>query len=204
MVSTPQRPDSGTRNVPGPEPSEPGPEPSEPGPEPSEPGPEPSERWVPDRSLPPYRHRLGQTPHPRTHPQGHGYGAAEPVSGPLTHENWRQHEAWLFGVDLFNHRYWWEAHECWEAAWRVSPDAVTGHFLKGLIQSAAALLKWEQGNDRGRFRLWRRAGEHLRCVDERMPVFMGLDVASFVAQMTSLWGPAAGEIPKLHLRDIDK
>ena len=168
-------------------------------------------RWVPDLPFPRYRHRLGETPHPRTHPLGHSFGVPDPHGLPLTQDNWRQHEAWLFGVDLFNHGYWWEAHEWWEAAWRVSQQQSTRHLLQGLIQTAAALLKWEEGNHRGREGLWSRAEDHLRHVGTGGTRCMGLQVTSFIQQMGRLWAahatapPTAADsvLPRLQLTDVD-
>lgn len=48
----------------------------------------------------------------------------------------------LWAVDLYNHGYYWEAHEAWEHLWkRCERDAVLGSFLQGLIQCAGAALK---------------------------------------------------------------
>ncbi len=135
------------------------------------------------RSLPPYRHRLGTTPHPRTHPEGHSYGQPEPDSPPLSGANWQRHTAFLRGVHLFNHGYWWEAHEQWEAAWRRDPDPVVRSFLQGLIQSAAALLKREAGSDRGCRALWERGAMNLGQAAARFPICAGVDIAVFTQQM---------------------
>jgi hypothetical protein len=29
-------------------------------------------------------------------------------------------DAFLWGLDLFNHYYYWEAHEAWEGLWQVA------------------------------------------------------------------------------------
>ena len=48
----------------------------------------------------------------------------------------------LYGVDLYNHGYLWEAHEAWEGLWhQAKRDALQAEFLQGLIQCAAAALK---------------------------------------------------------------
>ena len=93
--------------------------------------------------LPEYAHRPGQTIHPNKS-GGHSYMAEAPAERPLTAENFIIHQEYLFGVDLYNKGYFWEAHVYWEAAWngsRRTGDA--GNFLKGLILLAAARLKWE-------------------------------------------------------------
>jgi predicted metal-dependent hydrolase len=44
------------------------------------------------------------------------------------------------GLELFNERRFWEAHEAWEAAWRVEAGEVR-QLLHGLIQIAAGYFK---------------------------------------------------------------
>ncbi|ANT54464.1 hypothetical protein MEA186_01356 [Mesorhizobium amorphae CCNWGS0123] len=51
-----------------------------------------------------------------------------------------------WGVDLFNHGYYWEAHEAWEPLWHAAKRS-TQHrpFFKGLILLAAAGVKIREG-----------------------------------------------------------
>ena len=145
--------------------------------------PDPSlHRYLPLIPFPPYRHLPGVTPHPHTHPDGHNYNAEEEYAGPsLTVENWRKNDAYLYGVDLCNHAYWWEAHEAWEGLWKLEgKESLCRVYLQGLIQTAAALIKWRQGNRRGVEKLWEQAKQKLERVDGEAPVYMGLDIASFV------------------------
>lgn len=45
-------------------------------------------------------------------------------------------------MDLFNHGFFWEAHEAWEFAWLQYPRLSSeGLFIRGCIQTAAALVK---------------------------------------------------------------
>jgi hypothetical protein len=120
-------------------------------------------RYLPHFDLPAYRHVPRMTPHPRTAADGHSVDTSEPVCEPLTNLNWSQHVTWLFGVDLFNQAYWWEAHEQWEAAWKQA-EGDTAHLLQGMIQLGAALIKWNLGNDRGREGLWSRSHQHLHQI----------------------------------------
>jgi len=47
-----------------------------------------------------------------------------------------------WGADLFNHGFYWEAHEAWESLWILAPpQSASRHGLQGLIQVAAAMLK---------------------------------------------------------------
>ncbi|MCU0492156.1 MAG: DUF309 domain-containing protein [Chloroflexaceae bacterium] len=87
--------------------------------------------------------------------------------------------AYLEGIKLFNEGHFWHAHEQWEACWLQSaePEAT---FYKGIIQSAAALVKWQQGNRRGMRRNWQKSQRKL----EQLPAtLLGLDVRAFEHSM---------------------
>jgi hypothetical protein len=44
-----------------------------------------------------------------------------------------------WGIDLFNHGYYWEAHEAWEPLWHAAKQSIQHRqFFKGLILLAAA------------------------------------------------------------------
>jgi hypothetical protein len=59
---------------------------------------------------------------------------------------------------LFNHGYYWEAHEAWEGVWIAAGRAgVDANFLKGLIKLAAAGVKAREGRVAGVQRHSRRA-----------------------------------------------
>ena len=93
-----------------------------------------------DRPFPTYRFVPGQSPHPRRDPQGHSYGQPEPTPPLFTPEEWWDSEWYLYGIDLYNHGYWWECHEVFEGLWHaVGPDSPQGQFLQALIQVAAAI-----------------------------------------------------------------
>lgn len=99
-----------------------------------------------EKPFPPYRYIPGQAPHPLRDPGGHSRGqAAEPLES-FDPAGWRSCQSYLYGIDLFNYGFWWEAHEaletCWVAAGRTT---VAGLFLQGLIQIAVACLKQYQG-----------------------------------------------------------
>ena len=95
-------------------------------------------------------------------------------------EKWRENEAWLYGVDLWNHGFLWEAHEAWESIWRVPYDAEQSEFLRGMIQCAAAGLKLAIGNAGSATKLAQAGLERLEHV-RLSPTgrYMGLDVRSF-------------------------
>ncbi|MCH7686501.1 MAG: DUF309 domain-containing protein [Planctomycetes bacterium] len=117
-------------------------------------------RFAPDQRLPPYSYVPGRFPHPVSDPQGHSFGA-DPLPAELLEPNrWQTCRAYLYGVDLFNHGYYWEAHEAWEGLWHAcGRTGPTGWFLKGLIKLAAAGVKAREENTRGMQRHARRAAE---------------------------------------------
>lgn len=99
-------------------------------------------RYCPQMPFPSYRHIPGVTPHPIRDPLGHSYGMEEVVDEkPLPPEMWKQNKAYLYGVDLYNFAYWWEAHEAWEGLWHQAEDTYR-LFLQGLIQVSASLIKY--------------------------------------------------------------
>lgn len=116
-----------------------------------------------DRPFPAYRHLPGTTPHPERDRHGHMYGVRLPPAVGLTAEGWSKNEDYLFGVDLFNAGYYWEAHTYWERLWAVDgiePEA--RDFLQGLVQLAAACLKCKLGEIGGARKLLTRARASLR------------------------------------------
>lgn len=107
-------------------------------------------RLVPDVAFPPYTFVPGRTPHPVRDPAGHLFGKPPDTPPPLAPAHWRDSRAYLHGVDLFNHGYYWEAHEVWEGLWHAAGRAGrTADFLRGLIKLAAAGVKVRQGQPRG-------------------------------------------------------
>jgi predicted metal-dependent hydrolase len=73
-----------------------------------------------------------------------------------------------YACDLFDHRYYWEAHEVWEAEWRgLDRDSSEAWLLQGLILAAAFALKHHQGVADGARTLLDRCHLGLRAVVER-------------------------------------
>ncbi|HEX9751073.1 MAG TPA: DUF309 domain-containing protein [candidate division Zixibacteria bacterium] len=135
------------------------------------------------RLFPAYRFVPGQKPHPRRDPAGHSYGLPEPQPdwATLAPEKWRDCELYLYGIDLYNHGYWWECHEELEAIWhRVQSNHVQSEFLKGIIQIAAANLRRfmnsQVQSETPGASLATKALEHLEIVPA---TYMGVDVDQF-------------------------
>lgn len=103
------------------------------------------------------------------------------------------------GAELFDRGDWWHAHEAWEDGWR----ALTGphrHYLKGLIQLAAANHHLARGNRRAAQRLFDGAAGHLAGSQPlRWPFDTGLLLAACAAAAVRLeaGGPVAPVRPGL-------
>lgn len=94
---------------------------------------------------------------------------------------WGESLDYLYGVDLLNAGFCWEAHEALEFWWKGLGRAGHGReamVVRGLIQVAAARIKREVGDETGVRRLLERAGENFRgCAPG--DVVMGLDAGAW-------------------------
>jgi hypothetical protein len=139
-------------------------------------------RYLPDRRFPAYAYLPGRDPHPTRDPRGHSHGARVDTATYLPADRWKENEEYLFGVDLYNHGFLWEAHEAWENLWHLAKgDADQASFLQGLIQCSAASLKVPMGQPNGLAKLAEIGTSRLEAVARSAgPTFMGLDVPAFV------------------------
>ena len=128
------------------------------------------------RALPPYRYVPGWMPHPFRHAGGHMYtDGSAPAHAPWDHRvEWSTDPTAMFAADLFDHRYFWEAHEAWEAMWHECPrPSLDRDVLQSLIQTAAAILQTHLGAhrsarmllDRARDRMDQAGVSHHRGID---------------------------------------
>ena len=153
-------------------------------------------RFVPGEPFPAYAYVTGRFPHPTRDPRGHSFGHRPIEPPPLTTENWSSSQTYLFGCDLFNHGYYWEAHEVWEGLWQAcGRRGTTADFLKGLIKLAAAGVKAREGRPLGVARHAARATELFRLVCRQLNglQYLGFQIDWLVA--------LAGELPQ-HLIPI--
>lgn len=144
-------------------------------------------RLAPELPLPPYSYVSGQFPHPVSHPDGHSHGVRPtPVSAPDPLQ-WRECRPYLFGLDLFNHGFYWEAHETWEQLWHAcGRSGPTAGFLRGLIKLAAAGVKVREGQPKGVRSHAERAAQLFRQLVGGH--FMGLalpDLIAFAEQLAA-------------------
>lgn len=147
-------------------------------------------RLLPEVPLPPYSYVTGRFPHPLRDPAGHRMGHDTSSPPPPDPARWSASREYLYGLDLFNHGFYWEAHEAWEGLWHaLGRQGVAASFFKGLIKLAAAGVKAREGRPDGVRRHARRAAELLDGVrsqsgGERR--YFGLDLDELVAWARAL------------------
>jgi hypothetical protein len=145
-------------------------------------------RYCPELPLPPYSYVTGLAPHPTRDPAGHSYGRHEPPPAPLNELNYRASLPYLYGLDLFNHGFYWEAHEAWEALWHAAGrTGPTAALLKGLIKLAAAGVKAREGRAAGVRQHAQRAAELVREAQSRQtPRMFGLSLTDLIVAAESV------------------
>lgn len=148
-------------------------------------------RLVPDEPLPPYSYVPGQYPHPHSHPAGHSHGKKSTIPPCPDPDHWEECRAYLVGLDLFNHGYYWEAHEAWESLWHAcGRRGLAAQFFKGLIQLAAAGVKAREEKWPGFLGHAHRAGQLFQEVACHLPapatLFMGLPIKDLHTWAVSL------------------
>jgi hypothetical protein len=105
-------------------------------------------RFRPELNFPPFTYVPGRAP-PAHDPAAKGLDEA-PLPACASPDQWAESATFWFGVDLFNHGYYWEAHEAWESLWLlVGRRGDAADFLKGLIKLAAAGVKAREGRPAG-------------------------------------------------------
>jgi len=102
----------------------------------------PPRRYAQGLKLPAYRFIPGVHPHPIKDPLGHSHQKPHLPAWTLVlnPSSYSTHLGYLYGIDLFNQRYWWECHELFEGIWKATNSTDTKNALQSLIQIAAILL----------------------------------------------------------------
>jgi len=154
------------------------------------------------RNFPPYRYVPGLHPHPTNSPDGHSYENEDEDHEKWNSDLWKNNEDYLFGIDLYNYHYYWEAHEAWEGLWIAAVRNSSEHrFLQGLIKCGAALLKVRMAEYQiqdliGARNLSKSGMSLLSQVGQ--DEFMGLDIPNFLEEYENFIEPInADKIPKV-------
>ena len=110
---------------------------------------------------------------------------------------WRSSIDYLYGVDLFNYRYWWEAHETWEGIWvAVGRRTAMGQFMQGLIQVSVAHLKGFQGLNASADRLLRKAFTRMA---RSGGTFLGIEIEIFKRDVEAYFTGTRASAPLIQL-----
>jgi predicted metal-dependent hydrolase len=166
-------------------------------------------RYLPGKPLPPYSYVTGHFPHPTSDPEGHMYGGEHPVPAAPDPFRWSDSPDYLYGIDLFNHGYYWEAHEQWEGLWHAcGRTGAIADFLKALIKLAAAGVKARERRPAGVTRHARRAAELFQSVAEQAAgstsSFMGLDLRQLARQASELAASPPATAPNTPLPEVER
>jgi hypothetical protein len=149
-----------------------------------------------DLPFPSYTYVPGKSPHPIRELDGHSYGQPEPHVERFDPAQWRDCREYLFGVDLFNAKFYWESHEQWEAVWHcVGRKGTIADLLKGLIKLSAAGVKLFEERPAGVERHARRAEELFGFVRQTSPQLCGFDLLELERHATN--------VAELDLRSAD-
>ena len=148
-------------------------------------------RLVPDRLFPPYAYLPGRYPHPVRDPGGHSFGHKPDEPEAPDPMRWRECGDYLYGIDLFNHGFYWEAHEAWEGLWHaLGRRGVTATYVQALINFAAAGFKARWGNARGVRANAQTAAKLFASAARQLGPdsghYMGLDVQALLLWTTGL------------------
>ncbi|MEO6727023.1 MAG: DUF309 domain-containing protein [Blastocatellia bacterium] len=104
-------------------------------------------------------------------------------------------EAYLRGAALFNAGKFFECHDAWEEIW-LKAEGEEREFLHAMIQAAAALHHFQQGNLKGAKSVGGRAIEKLNVLPS---VMMQLDTCAFRAALGQYLSVANAPLPDVKL-----
>lgn len=148
------------------------------------------DRYLPQYPLPKLRYMPGKCPKDEKRDDIPKFNLQK-----LNEENWKRNKTYLYGIDLFNAGFYYEAHEVWEELWfetgKTSPE---GQFLQALIQLSAAELKNRLREEKPAKRLLQSARKILLDLCEREGIiknsYRGLSLKELLASLEK------GEAPK--------
>ena len=103
------------------------------------------------------------------------------------------------GIQLFNDKKFFEAHEIWEEKW-IDTVADERHLLQGLIQVAAGFYKLQVGMPQGTFKLLEKATGHLRAIPTN---YYGVDLESLLKSVDQ-WQQTSRAMIEEFRTDYDK
>lgn len=135
---------------------------------------------MPDISLPSHAHVPGSGSVPDLVPLERAKDLALPVTRAA---EWQENVPYLYGHDLLQAGYYWEAHEVWEAVWLATPaNSPERLLLQALIQNTNARLKSGMQRENAAARLQTQV-EELRVdliarLGGRIETYMGVSIGN--------------------------
>lgn len=143
--------------------------------------PKPCSEAEPDWPLPERPHVPGETARPDPDDPVHRLARAAP--DPTDPQAWRANPAWMAGLRLYAHGYFWEAHEVWEAVWaNARANSAERALVQGVIQLANAGLKQRMRRPGAARRLAAMAAGHVDdAASGGRAASMGLDLLALRA-----------------------
>ena len=149
--------------------------------------------------LPVRKYVPGRNIHPRKHSGGSHIPPLPESQAQFDVQNWQNSIRYLYAIDLFNHEYWWEAHEVLEELWiETGRTTEIARFLQGIIQVAAALLKKLVSKNEAAGRLLTRGLSKMR---QQSGHYLGIDVAQFSQAANEFFAGRRQPPPRLKIRD---
>lgn len=147
------------------------------------------------KSLPSYIFVPGQNPHPKKE-GGHMEGKGEPVAAPLNPNHPEESPEFCFGIDLFNHRYFWESHVYFEALWNAhNRQGEIADFLKALIKLSAAGVKNSLNQPALALDHYQRALELLEDIKFKSGItFLGFDLEELLKSIRAVMDSLSQQI----------
>ena len=89
----------------------------------------------------------------------------------------KKHNLFIKGIDLFNKREFYDAHEYWEELW-LEYHLEDKKFIQGLIQLTVAYYHLSTGNSKGALSLLNKSLEKMQLF---YPSNRGIDVAIIIS-----------------------
>lgn len=147
-------------------------------------------RYRPEEPFPEYRH----VPGVNLEIQGRFGHSEDPIIDLPDPGSWRDNTDYLFGVDLFNYAYWYEAHAIWNPLWhRASGNYRL--FINGLALVSDALLHHHQRNLRElRDLMSEGTGKLTAVLNAEGDLYMGLNLHQLMRSLDSFISPFFEEI----------
>ena len=158
-------------------------------------------RYRPNHDLPPYRYvPLGRHPHPTMDQGGHMHDKVSAPSQEPSELAWMTNHYWLYGVDLFNHWYFWEATEYWTALWAALPkNEPPAQFIQALTMFSGGIIKAHCTELDGVRKFWQEGDARLSSLANHYSILWGVKLVKAHRDFRRFYKPLwkSGELPSL-------